>query len=106
MKFWKWIFSFFKPPVAKINGVEIHEIEEAILQQFPKEMRPFELAYMRTALNMNWDKSTKIRNRKLFLAGWNAAVFVKAKRFVGTEADLQKIENENRKLDAKGIARK
>lgn len=97
-KFWAWFLNrAFRPRNPTIAGVEIHPAEELILANVPDDMKPFELGYSRYAINMKWDKATKIRNRKFFQAGWNSAVYFKAKLYVMTEKELELAERENRK---------
>lgn len=62
----------------------------------PKAQWGFELSYWRTAGNLKWDNSTKIRNKKFFSAGWNAAIFTKGKGYMLTDQELEKIERENK----------
>lgn len=88
-----WILLF--KPQLRLGGMKIEPAEELLLAKVPKELWPFEIAYMRTAINSKWDKATKIRNRKYFVAGWNAAIFTKAKGYVMTEQELEKLEREN-----------
>lgn len=94
------VLAKFRAPAMRIGEMEVAPEEELILAGIPREQWPFELSYMRTAGNLKWDNHTKIRNRKLFAAGWNAAVYTRSKFYVLSDQELEKIEKLN--AQAKG----
>lgn len=91
---WEIIKALFKKR-TKFGGMVVEPAEEIFLRKVPREMWPFELAYSRMAVNSKWDTYTRLRNRKYFTAGWNAAIYCKAKLYVMSEKDLEKLELEN-----------
>lgn len=97
-RLWAWfLLKAFRPGNTKIGGVEVHPAEEILLAKVPDDLKPFELGYSRYCLSMKWDKSRKIANRKYFQAGWNSAIYFKAKGFVMTEQELELAERDKRK---------
>ena len=88
--------NFFKrlfAPKAKIpDRVFVSPGENKYLAQFPKDMRPFELCFMRVSASKGWKGFEKAKYKIAFMQGWNSAVFMEAKYSVLTTEDVEEIQ--------------
>lgn len=72
----------------KEGSIEISPFEQRYLDHVPKEMRPFELAWLRTYKREKWDGFKKATMKNAFRLGWNSAIFMKANFYVLTDKEL------------------
>jgi hypothetical protein len=75
----------------KTNRAEPNGYEQILLKEFPKEVWPFELAFLRTKKRLKWDGFAAARNKESFRHGWNCAIAMESEDMVLTEQEKASI---------------